>query len=145
MTRTLGKRAAAKAIGTFFLVFIGPGAVMVDAYTGGTLGHAGVALAFGSVVTAMIFALGHPSGAHINPAVTIAFWSTRRFPPGDVIPYLVAQCAGAVGASLVRREHESGAVTGATPWWAASGRHTGSTGRLRLAEWRSRPSSCAEP
>lgn len=103
MTRALGKRVAAEAIGTFFLVFIGPGAVMVDAYTGGTVGHAGVALAFGSVVTAMIFALGHLSGAHINPAVTIAFWSTRRFPAGDVIPYLIAQCGGAVGASLVLR------------------------------------------
>jgi MIP family channel proteins len=101
VTRTLGKRLVAEAIGTFFLVFIGPGSIMVNAYTGGAVGHVGVALAFGSVVIAMIFALGHLSGAHINPAVTIAFWSTRRFPTGEVIPYVVAQCAGAVGASVV--------------------------------------------
>lgn len=103
MTRTLGKRVVAEAIGTFFLVLIGPGAAMVDAYTGGTIGPVGIALAFGFVVMAMIYAVGHLSGAHINPAVTVAFWSARRFPTAEVVPYVVAQCAGAIGASLVLR------------------------------------------
>ncbi|MGH7510227.1 MAG: MIP/aquaporin family protein [Gemmatimonadales bacterium] len=98
-----GRRAAAEALGTFFLVFIGPGAVMVDALSGGLLGPVGIALAFGFVVLAMVFAVGRFSGAHINPAVTIGFWSVRRFPPGEVIPYILAQCGGAVAASLVLR------------------------------------------
>jgi MIP family channel proteins len=98
-----GRRVAAEAVGTFFLVLIGPGAVMVDASTGGALGPTGVALAFAFVVLAMIFALGHLSGAHINPAVTVAFWSVRRFPGREVVPYLLGQCGGAVTASLVLR------------------------------------------
>ena len=93
------RRLAAEAIGTFFLVFIGPGAVMVDAYSGGAIGHAGIALAFAFVVMAMIYALGHLSGAHINPAVTIAFWSVGRFPRAEVVPYIAAQCIGAAAAS----------------------------------------------
>lgn len=97
------RRAAAEALGTFFLVLIGPGAAMVNAYTGGVVSHVGVALAFAFVVLAMIYALGHLSGAHINPAVTIAFWSVRRFPAGDVVPYVAAQCVGAVAASLASR------------------------------------------
>jgi MIP family channel proteins len=97
------RRAAAEALGTFFLVLIGPGAVMVNAYSGGAVSHVGVALAFAFVVLAMIYALGHLSGAHINPAVTLAFWSVRRFPSGEVVPYVAAQCAGAVAASLLSR------------------------------------------
>jgi MIP family channel proteins len=108
---TGGKRLAAEAIGTFFLVFIGPGSAIVDAQTGGTIGHVGVALSFGFVVIAMVYALGHLSGAHINPAVTFAFWSARRFPSRDVIPYVLAQCCGAVGASVVLRM-TLGAVNG---------------------------------
>ena len=91
------RRVAAEAIGTFFLVLIGPGAAMVDAWSGGSLGTTGIALAFAFVVIAMIYALGHLSGAHINPAVTLAFWSVRRFPAAEVIPYVAAQCGGAVG------------------------------------------------
>ncbi|MGH7577154.1 MAG: MIP/aquaporin family protein [Longimicrobiales bacterium] len=82
---------------------IGPGAAMVDAHTGGTIGHAGVALAFAFVVLALVYALGHLSGAHINPAVTLAFWSARRFPGRAVPAYLLAQCAGAIVASLTLR------------------------------------------
>ena len=98
-----GRRVAAEAIGTFFLVLIGPGSAMVNAYSGGSLGQVGVALAFAFVVVAMIYAIGHLSGAHINPAVTLAFWSARRFPTAEVIPYVLAQCTGAVAASFALR------------------------------------------
>jgi MIP family channel proteins len=97
------RRAVAEALGTFFLVLIGPGAVMVNAYSGGVVTHVGVALAFAFVVIAMIYALGHLSGAHINPAVTLAFWSVRRFASAELAPYVAAQCAGAVAASLLSR------------------------------------------
>ena len=96
----LGRRALAEAIGTYFLVLIGPGAAMVDAYSHGAIGHAGIALAFAFVVLAMIFALGHISGAHINPAVTLTFWSLGRFRGRDVPAYVAAQCTGAVAASF---------------------------------------------
>src|SRR5437867_1925807 len=76
---------------------------MVNAYSHGALGQTGVALAFGFVIVAMVVALGHLSGAHLNPAVTLAFWSTRRFPTSDVLPYILAQCLGAVAASAVLR------------------------------------------
>src|SRR5690242_8372661 len=97
------RRAAAEAIGTFFLVLIGPGAVMVNVSTNGALGPVGIALAFAFVVLAMVVAMGHLSGAHLNPAVTVAFWSVRRFPGRDVVPYIGAQCAGAIAAAAVLR------------------------------------------
>jgi aquaporin Z len=97
------RRAAAEALGTFFLVLIGPGAVMVNAYSNGAVTHVGVALAFAFVVVAMICAVGHLSGAHINPAVTLAFWSVGRFPTSHVVPYVGAQCLGAVLASALSR------------------------------------------
>jgi MIP family channel proteins len=96
-------RPAAEGIGTFFLVLIGPGAAMVNTATGGGLGVAGIALAFAFVIIAMAYALSHLSGAHLNPAVTVAFWSTGRFPGRDVAPYVVAQCVGALAASAVLR------------------------------------------
>lgn len=95
------RRALAEGIGTFMLVLIGPGAAAVDAWSGGGVTNVGVALAFALVVLAVIYAIGHLSGAHINPAVTVAFWSSRRFPGREVLPYLVAQCVGAVGAAYV--------------------------------------------
>jgi len=97
------RRLTAEALGTFFLVLLGPGAVMANEFSGGSLGAAGIALAFAFVVTAMVYAVGHLSGAHINPAVTIAFWSVRRFPTRDVLPYVIAQCIGAITASAVLR------------------------------------------
>ena len=97
------RRVAAEGIGTFFLVLIGPGSAMVNAHSGGALGQVGIALAFAFVVVAMIHALGHLSGAHINPAVTLAFWSARRFPTAEVIPYVLAQCTGAAAGSLALR------------------------------------------
>lgn len=94
------KRYAAECIGTFMLVAVGPGAAMVAASTH-AFGQTGIALAFGLVVAMCVASLGHLSGAHINPAVTVGFWSVRRFPTRDVVPYIVAQCAGAIAASAI--------------------------------------------
>lgn len=99
--QSIGRRCLAEAIGTFFLVLIGPGAVMVNDYSNGAITHPGIALSFAFVVLAMVYALGHVSGAHINPAVTLAFWSLGRFRRAEVLPYVVAQCLGAVAASGV--------------------------------------------
>ena len=95
----LPRRLAAEALGTFCLVFAGTGAVVVDRVAGGPLGHGGVAAAFGLVVAIMIFAVGHLSGAHLNPAVTLAFCAARHFPSREVAPYALAQVTGAVLAS----------------------------------------------
>ena len=97
------RRAIAEGLGTYFLVLIGPGAVMVNSWSPGSLGGVGIGLAFAFVVAAMIFSLGHLSGAHINPAVTIAFWSAGRFPGREVLSYLGFQCAGATLAALTLR------------------------------------------
>ena len=92
----------AEALGTFALVFFGCGAIVVDSEQGG-LGHVGVSLAFGLVVFAMVSALGHVSGAHINPAVTLALAARGRFAWSVVPGYVAAQIAGAVLAAVVLR------------------------------------------
>ena len=92
----------AEAIGTFALVFFGCGAIMVDAESG-DLGQVGVSVAFGLVVMAMVFVFGLVSGAHINPAVTIALAFRRRFPWSSVPGYVAAQMTGAVAAAIVLR------------------------------------------
>jgi aquaporin NIP len=94
--------AVAEAIGTFALVFAGCGAIMVDAKTH-ALGHIGVAISFGLVIMVMIYAVGHISGAHLNPAVTFAFVFTRHFAPARAGVYLVAQLAGAFVAAIALR------------------------------------------
>lgn len=93
------RRLAAECTGTFLLVFAGPGAVVIDTVTGGRLGVLGIGLSFGLAVMAAIYAIGHLSGAHINPAVTVAFALTRHFPWRMVPAYIVAQLAGACAAS----------------------------------------------
>jgi aquaporin Z len=97
------RRLAAEAIGTFGLVFAGTGAIVINDVTGGTVSHVGVALTFGLIVLAMIYAVGDVSGAHLNPAVTLGFFVARRFPGRSVLPYVVSQCAGAFMASLCLR------------------------------------------
>lgn len=90
----------AEGLGTFALVFAGPGAIAVDAASGGAVSGVGIGLSFGLIVMAMIFALGHVSGCHINPAVTLAFLSLRRIGPGRAAGYIAAQLLGAVLAGL---------------------------------------------
>jgi aquaporin NIP len=96
----LARRALAEGIAAFALVFAGCGAIVANAVYGGTLGTVGIALVFGLVIMVMIYAIGHLSGAHINPAVTLAFTLTRHFPPREAAAYVVAQIAGAVAAAL---------------------------------------------
>ncbi|MFQ5570333.1 MAG: MIP/aquaporin family protein [Rhodothermales bacterium] len=93
----------AEAIGTFALVFAGTGAIVIDAVSGGVITHVGIALTFGLVVMAVIYAIGDVSGAHINPAVTVGFWASGRFPGRRVVPYAAAQMLGALGASVLLR------------------------------------------
>jgi aquaporin NIP len=97
----LGRRAVAEGIAAFALVFAGCGAIVANAEYEGSLGTVGIALVFGLVIMVMIYATGHLSGAHINPAVTIAFTLSRHFPAREALAYIVAQCAGAIGAALV--------------------------------------------
>lgn len=97
------RKLAAETFGTFCLVFAGTGAVVVNDTHGGVVTHVGVALTFGLVVLAMIYALGDVSGCHLNPAVTLGFFVARRFERQHVMPYIFAQCAGAFLASLTLR------------------------------------------
>lgn len=93
------KNALAEFLGTYFLVFFGTGAIMVNAQYGGVISHLGVALAFGAVVMTMIFAFGDVSGAHLNPAVSIAFWLAKKLPFSDVLVYSFSQTLGAITSS----------------------------------------------
>jgi MIP family channel proteins len=93
----------AEGIGTFGLVFAGTGAIIIDALAGGSVTHVGIALTFGLIIFTMISAVGHISGAHFNPAVTLAFASAGHFPWRRVIPYIVGQVIGASLASLLLR------------------------------------------
>jgi aquaporin NIP len=97
----LRRRAAAEGIAAFVLVFAGCGAIIADAQYEGSLGTVGIALVFGLVIMVMVYATGPLSGAHINPAVTIAFTLSRHFPAREALAYIVAQCVGAIGAALV--------------------------------------------
>lgn len=98
----LVRRAAAEAIGAFTLVFAGCGAIVTEAEHPGALGTVGIALVFGLVIMAMVYATGHLSGAHLNPAVTLAFALTRHFPCREALAYIGAQLAGAIaGAALL--------------------------------------------
>lgn len=95
----MSRRLVAELFGTFALVFAGTGAIVVNAASGGQVTHVGVALTFGLIVLAMVYAVGDVSGAHLNPAVTVGFAAARRFPVREVVPYIAAQCGGAFLAS----------------------------------------------
>ena len=98
----LGKRAIAEFLGTFWLTFGGCGsAVIAAAYPQLGIGFLGVALAFGLTVVTMAYAVGHISGAHFNPAITIGLWAGKRIAFRDVVPYVVFQVAGAIAAAAV--------------------------------------------
>src|SRR5689334_19337054 len=99
---SLSRRMTAELIGTFWLVLGGCGSAVLAAgfpHTG--IGFAGVALAFGLTLLTMAYAIGHISGCHINPAVTVGLWAGGRFPGPEVLPYIIAQVIGAIVAAAV--------------------------------------------
>ena len=100
---SMSKKLGAEFIGTFWLVLGGCGsAVLAAAFPEVGIGLAGVALAFGLTVLTMAFAIGHISGCHLNPAVTIGLWAGGRHPAGEVLPYVLAQVVGGfVGACVL--------------------------------------------
>src|SRR5882724_6041163 len=97
------RKYSAEAIGTFWLTFAGCGSAVIAAgFPGVGIGLLGVSLAFGLTVVTMAYAIGHISGCHLNPAVTIGLWVGRRFPTRDLAPYIVAQVVGAIlGAGVL--------------------------------------------
>lgn len=95
------RKCIAEFMGAFAIVLAGCGAIAANQISGGAVTHVGIAASFGLVVMAMIYTLGHVSGAHFNPAVTLAFSVVRRFPAREILPYVIAQCLGALSASLV--------------------------------------------
>jgi aquaporin Z len=97
--RSTLKPLLAEFIGTFALVFAGTGAIIINDTGGGSITHVGIALTFGLVVLAMVYAVGDISGAHLNPAVTSGFWLSGRFPFNQTIRFIPAQCLGALAAS----------------------------------------------
>ena len=108
---SLGKRAGAELLGTFWLVFVGCGAAVLAAgFPNFGIGFAGVALAFGLTVLTMAFAIGHISGCHLNPAVSIGLAAGKRFPASELLPYIVAQVVGGLAAATVLYVIASGKV-----------------------------------
>jgi aquaporin NIP len=97
------RKYIAEAIGTFAVVFCGTGAIIINQETNGTVSHAGIAITFGLIVMSMIYALGNISGAHLNPAVSIAFTLAGRFSFKELLPYIISQFTGALLASLILR------------------------------------------
>ncbi len=97
------KKYIAEFIGTFALVFCGTGAITINEVTHGSVTHAGIAITFGLIVLSMIYTLGNKSGAHFNPAVTLAFALNKQFPTREIFPFIVSQLAGALCASLILR------------------------------------------
>ena len=95
------RKYIAELIGTFALVFCGTGAIIINQQTNGQVGHIGIAITFGLIVTAMIYTFGSKSGAHFNPAVTIAFSLANLFPPKEILPYILSQIVGAFIATVL--------------------------------------------
>lgn len=109
------KKAASEFFGTFCLVFAGTGAIVINDVSGGAVTHVGIAVTFGLVVLAMIYALGDISGAHLNPAVTLGFFVAGRLKAHHMLPYIFAQLVGAFAASgclrLLFPQHSSLGLT----------------------------------
>lgn len=104
-----------EALGTFGLVFCGTGAIIINQESGGVVTHVGIAITFGLIVMAMIYALGEVSGAHLNPAVTLAFWIAGRFPVQQIAPFLTGQIIGAfIASGLLRFLFPGSEILGAT-------------------------------
>ena len=97
------RKYLAEIIGTFALVFCGTGAIIINHESAGAITHVGIAITFGLIVTTMIYALGDISGAHLNPAVTIAFSIAGEFPLKEIMPYIISQTLGAFMASGILR------------------------------------------
>jgi aquaporin Z len=111
------RRATAEFFGTLWLVFGGCGAaVLAAAFPNLGIGFLGVAFAFGLTVLTMAYAVGHISGGHFNPAVTIGLWAAGRFKSGDVLPYIIAQVIGAIVAAAILHQIASG-----KPGWVPGG------------------------
>lgn len=110
----MSKRLAAELLGTFWLVLGGCGSAVLAAHVAGAdgypfgIGYLGVALAFGLTVLTGIYAFGHVSGGHFNPAVTLGLWAGDRFPLRDVVPYVLAQVAGGIAAGWILLQIASG-------------------------------------
>jgi aquaporin NIP len=100
-TKNMLKRLIGEFLGTFGLVFCGTGAIIINQESNGAITHLGIAIVFGLIVMAMILSFGHISGAHINPAVSIALCVSKRFSWRHLAPYILAQLAGALLASSV--------------------------------------------
>lgn len=114
-SESVRKKLVSELLGTFMLVFAGTGAITINEITGGAVSHVGIALTFGLVVMAVIYALGDVSGAHINPAVTIGFLVAHRMPVQTALLYIASQCVGALMASGLLRALFPGSETlGAT-------------------------------
>ncbi len=94
------KKYLAELLGTYALVFAGTGAIVIDQQTHGSITHAGIAITFGLIVMSMIYTFGDISGAHLNPAVSIAFTIAKTFPVKELLPFIISQLTGAVLASL---------------------------------------------
>jgi aquaporin NIP len=94
------RKYLAEIIGTFAMVFCGTGAIIINQESNGAITHLGIAITFGLIVTAMIYAFGNISGAHLNPAVTIAFCIAKEFPTKELVPYILSQSIGAFVASF---------------------------------------------
>src|SRR5690349_23529541 len=102
MTTDMGRRIAAEFFGTFWLTFGGCGAaVLAAAFPALGIGFVGVSLAFGLTVLTMAFAIGHVSGCHLNPAVSVGLWAGGRFPASDLPGYIIAQVAGGIAGAAI--------------------------------------------
>ena len=129
----ISQRLGAEFLGTFWLTFGGCGsAVLAAGFPGLGIGFAGVALAFGLTVLTMAYAVGHISGAHFNPAVTFGLWAGGRFRAAEIIPYILAQCVGAIAAAGVLYLIASGKPAFELGGFAANGYGDLSPGKYSL-------------